>query len=115
VRIKLLEHSCIIEGFLRQSEIVVADHVKLSFQLLRLHAHHACLVALIDDSDQEIHQDYISAEHQEHINNPSHDLVLRILYVERTFSPHDAERHDDVADRPQTLTIGTGFIENDHH
>jgi hypothetical protein len=69
---------------------------------------------LIDDSDQEIHEDYISAEHQEHIGHPSHELVLRLLYVEGTLSPDDAERHDDVAGRPKTLTIGIGLIENDH-
>jgi hypothetical protein len=105
MRIHLLEHIFIVKGFLRQSEIIVADHVQLSLQLLRLHAHHACLVALLDDSDQEIHKDYISAEHKEHIGNPCHELVLRLLNVERTLSPHDAERHYDVADRPETLTI----------
>jgi hypothetical protein len=79
-----------------------------------LHALHACFVALIDDGDQEIHEDNISTEHQEHIGRPSHKFVLRLLNVEGAFSPDDAERHDDEAERPETLTIGIRVIKNDH-
>ena len=114
VRIRLLKHSRIFKSFIRQCEIVVADHVQLGLQWLRLHSLHACLVTLIYDRDQEIHKNNIPAQHHEQIGNPSHYFVRRLLNVEGTLSPDDTEWHDDEADSSETITIGIRVIKNDH-
>jgi hypothetical protein len=68
----------------------------------------------LDNSDEEIHEHDVPAEHQQNICNPSHELVLRLLNVEGSLSPYDADRHDDEAESPKSLTIGIRVIENNH-
>ena len=79
-----------------------------------LHAHHVLLIALIDDSNDEIHEHDVSYEHDKYIGNPCNDLVVWLFNIEGAFSPDDPQRHNKITQRTKTCTICIWLFEDNH-
>ena len=90
------------------------DHEELSLQRLEMHAFLAGSAALRKDRDQEVHEVEVPAEHQRHIGRLSRKLVLPLIKCSSNPPPEDAKCHDDEAERPDTLAIGTRVIKKDY-
>jgi hypothetical protein len=87
------ENLMVFKILFRQSSIEGADGKELGLERLGLHSLHARLVTLLDNCDEEVHEDYVSKEHEEYIGQPSHHLILRFLNVKGALAPDYAQRH----------------------
>ena len=66
-------------------------YAQLGLSQLGLHSLQAGLAALRDDRNKEVHDVDVTAERQQSIGHPSHELLQHLLNFEGVLPPEDAK------------------------